>query len=382
MLIDTQTELDAFTQNLPDCPFVAIDTEFLRDKTYYPKLCLIQIGLPNGQDVAIDPLPNDLDLNAVFDLLRNENIVKVFHAARQDLEIFFNLMGALPAPLFDTQIAASVLGYGEQIGYNNLAQEICNIQLDKSRQFMDWSHRPLSQSQLDYALADVIHLKDIYDHLVNELNKKNRLAWALEETKFLEDVSLYENNPQHAWSRIKIRTHKSEDLQSLKALAAWRETLAQKKDIPKQRILRDEVLTQLAMIRPKKEDHFKRIRNLPQGYQTGHNAQMLMKVIHQSLEEPKEHWPQREKKPFNSNDTSAVLDMLKLLLKIQSEEHQVSAKIIASAEDLDKLAREDRPDIPAMKGWRYKVFGQEAEALKNGEITLSLAGAEIRKIRV
>lgn len=379
MLIDTQKDLDAFLNALPKCDFLTVDTEFLRDKTYYPKLCLIQIGIPDGEEVAIDPLPNDLDLSKLFGIFQDETIVKVFHAARQDLEIFYNLTGELPKPLFDTQIGASVLGYGEQIGYNNLVQEICGETLDKSRQFMDWSHRPLSRKQLEYALADVSYLKDIYTHLIKELDEKGRVKWAFEETKILTDTKLYENDPEEAWQRIKIRTHKSEDLQALKALAKWREKLAQKKDIPKQRILKDDVLSQLAMIRPKKEDSFKRIRNLPKGYENGDNAERLIKIISKALKEPKDTWPVREKRKHNGQDNSAIAEMLKLLLKIQAEENEVAARIIANADDLDRLAQEDKPDIPAMKGWRYEVFGKEAQALKEGKLKLGLNGQHIEK---
>ena len=380
MLIQTQSDLDKFVKNIPDCDFITVDTEFLRDKTYYPKLCLVQIGIPDGDDVAIDPLAQDMDLSGVFELFTNQNIVKVFHAPRQDLEIFYMMMGThLPTPIFDTQIAASFLGYGAQVGYNNLVQKICQTSLDKSRQFMDWSQRPLTKAQLKYALADVSYLKKIYVSLCEDLREKGRMEWVEEETKYLSDPSLYASAPEDAWERIKIRTQKSEDLIALKELAAWREALAQKRNIPKQHILKDEVLAQLAMIKPQQEKQLKRIRNLPSGYQKGPQAENLMNLIFKALETPKDTWPSR--KPFiaREQNITGICDMLKLLLKLQSLEHDIASNLIASSGDIEKLAESNDANIPALSGWRYEVFGKEAIELKEGRLSLGLKGGNIQK---
>lgn len=380
MLIQTQKDLDTFIKSIPACDFITVDTEFLRDKTYFPKLCLIQVGIPDGVEVAIDPLTENIDLTDLFELFKDQSIIKVFHAARQDLEIFYKVMdGYLPSPIFDTQIAASVLGFGAQIGYNNLAKDICDVQIDKSRQFMDWSHRPLSDKQIDYALADVSHLKKIYLNLTSQLKEKSREKWVLEETAFLTDDSLYKNDPEEAWTKIKMRSHKSDDLVVLKELAKWREIVAQKRNIPKQHILRDEVLTQLAMLKPQKEAQFKRVRNMPSGYQKGHQAENLLNLIYKALETPKSDWPKRKPYSPKDSDNSAIVEMLKLLLKIQSAEHDVAANIVASAGDIEKLASDDEADIPALKGWRFDVFGKEAIELKHGRLSLGLKDGQIQK---
>lgn len=379
-LIENNSDLKAFcAQKLPS--FITVDTEFMREKTYYPQLCLIQVGGEGIEPVAIDPLAKGLDLSPLLKIFADKKILKVFHAPKQDLEIFYQLMdGKLPAPIFDTQVAASVLGYGDQIGYNTLVQQICKEEIDKSRQFTNWALRPLSEAQLKYAIGDVTYLITVYIKLSADLKKQKRLDWIEEEMKILSNPKTYKNDPEEAWKRIKIRSGKRLDYIVLKALAAWREQFAQDKDIPKTRILIDEVLAQLAMIHPTKPDQLTRIRSLPDHYKSGHHCTNLLKVIKTAVdtaETAEIDLPM--KKPRAATDISAVLDMLKLLLKLNAHEHGLAAKMIANASDLEQLAMDNTEDLPLLQGWRYKVFGQDAENLLKGKLMIGLKKGKIIK---
>ncbi len=295
-LITRQHQLTDFMDRANTHPFLTVDTEFLREKTYYPKLCLVQIGTPDGEAVAIDPLSDDIDLAPVLDMLGNPNILKVFHAARQDLEIFYRLMGKVPAPLFDTQIAAMVCGHGEQVGYEGLVRELTDGQIDKTSQFTDWSHRPLSDKQIDYALGDVTHLVQIYHKLTEELKTTNRTHWLKTEEEALSNEDNYAAPPEHAWKRVKIKSNKPAVLATLQALAAWREERAQRKDIPRNWIMRDETLADIAAHPPKAPDHLKKIRGFPKEQANGKIGHTILTLVKQALDSDPQNWPQKPKR--------------------------------------------------------------------------------------
>ncbi|MCB1562936.1 MAG: ribonuclease D [Alphaproteobacteria bacterium] len=382
MIITDQNALSALCTELAAYEFLTVDTEFLREKTYYPKLCLIQIGTPDGQAWAIDVLVKGLDLAPVFALLSDPGILKVFHAARQDLEIFYNLTGQVVAPLFDTQIAAMVCGYGDSVGYESLVRNITGGQLDKSVQFTNWAHRPLSRKQIDYALGDVTHLVGIYRHLSEELERRGRTSWVFEEESILTAPSTYENKPEEAWQRVKIRSPKPKTLAVLRELAAWREKRAQDKDIPRPWVLRDETLADMAAQMPKTPEELKKIRGMPQDMPAKQAGREILDLITKALSSDKTTWPQPEKKNPVPSSLSPVIDILRMLLKIQASENDVAAKLIASADDLEQLALDDKADIPALSGWRYEIFGREALALKKGQVAVGLKNQTIVKYKI
>ena len=383
MLITKQKDLNELCGRLATHEFITIDTEFLREKTYYPKLCLVQVSCPEGKAAAIDPLEGDLDLSPLFDLLENEKVLKIFHAARQDLEIFYNLTGKVVHPFFDTQIAAMVLGHGDQVGYEALVRNITGAQIDKSVQFTNWAHRPLSQKQIDYALGDVTHLLDIYRKLSDDLARRGRTSWVFEEEAILEDPATYENNPEDSWKRIKLRSPKPKTLAVLKALAAWRERRAQDRDIPKSWVLRDETLADMAAQMPQDAEGLKKIRGMSADMAAGHIGRELLAVMKDAASSPKESWPPVDKRKPLPASTAAVVDALKMLLKIQAGMSDVAPKLVASTEDLEAIAMgEDENDIAALKGWRREVFGEAALALKNGSLAIGLKGSKIVKYEV
>jgi ribonuclease D len=381
MIITHQDQLNEFVNSIKNRDFITIDTEFLRDRTYYPRLCLIQIGGEDIDAVAIDPLSNNIDLAPIIEILNNDKILKVFHAARQDLEIFYNLTGAIPSPLFDTQVAAMVCGHGEQIGYNNLVYSLLGNRIDKGPQFTDWSRRPLSDKQLNYALYDVIYLVDVYKILRKELEQRGRTRWLRQEMDVLKCPDTYENHPYDAWKRVKIRTTKPKVLGVLQEVSALRERVAQKKNVPRNRILRDETLADMAIHIPRSKAELKKIRNIPKDIAVNALGDEILDAIEKALSKPEKEYPKVEQKEKIPSELMPVLEMLKMLLKIQSSEHEVASKLIASVSDLEKLAMHNTPDIPAMKGWRYEVFGKDAVALKNGEIALSLKDKRISKFK-
>ena len=382
MIITTAQGVADLCHSLSSSPFITVDTEFLREKTYYPKLCLIQVSVPDKKAVAIDPLEKNVDLSPLFEHLFKPDVLKVFHAARQDLEIFFNLTGAVVSPIFDTQIAAMVCGYGDSVGYNNLVHDITGKRVDKSAQFMDWSHRPLNDKQIDYALGDVTHLCDLYLHLSKKLEKQGRVSWVMQEEKILNDPSTYRNDPYDAWKRIKLRSPSRKTLAVLREVAAWREKAAQERDIPKSWMMRDETLADLASQAPRDEQALKKIRNLPKDHAKSKIGEALLTCVRKALDTPKESWPAAEKKKSLPPQAIATLDILKMLLKIQSAEHGVAAKLIASQDDLEAIVLDDEADVPALKGWRRVVFGEDALALKAGKLAIGLSGEKIAKFPV
>ncbi len=381
-ILITNKDIEQFCRKLSNCEFITIDTEFLREKTYYPKLCLVQISGPDKDAKAIDPLIENIDLSPLFDLLKNEKIIKVFHAGRQDLEIFYNLMDVVPTPIFDTQIAAMVCGYGDSIGYEKLIKSITGSKIDKSFQFTDWSVRPLSDKQLTYALGDVTHLCDAYIHLRDILDKHKRTEWVMQEDKIICNPKTYENDPYDAWKRIKIRSPKAKDLAILRELAALREQYAQKRNIPKTWVIKDEVLANIARQAPKDKKQLIKIRNISKDAVEGKLGEQILKAIEKALSSPRAKWPVPEEKRHLNQSESVIVDVLKMLLKIVSTEHGVAAKIIASSTDLEDIALNDEADVPALKGWRNEIFGNDAIAIKHGKLAIGLKNGKITKFPI
>lgn len=379
-IIANQTELNALCAELAAGPYFTIDTEFLRDKTYYPQLCLIQVASPEGEPKAIDPLMADIDLMPLFNLMSDEKILKVFHAARQDLEIFFNMMGKVPHPIFDTQVAAMVCGFGESVGYYALVAEICGVHLDKGAQFTDWSRRPLSKKQLIYALDDVTYLRDIYEDLAEQLKETGRTSWLAQEMKILESGETYENLPENAWERIKVRTDKPKVLALLREVAAWREREAQSRDVPRQRIVKDEVLADIAVHPPETPEELGKIRGLSAEFARGRMGKGLLEAVAKGLATPPKDCPRVERKAKFPSDLTPTLEMLKMLLRIQCSEHGVATKLVANGEDLETFIMAPDKEQPLTTGWRNEIFGQVARKLMDGKIGLSLKNNQITRM--
>ena len=370
-LIADSTRLADFCRPLVAADFIAVDTEFLRDRTYWPKLCLIQVAGPDGA-VAIDPLAEDIDLTPLLELLAHPRLLKVFHAARQDLEIFYHLTGRVPAPLFDTQVAAMVCGYGDSVGYETLAGQLAGARIDKSLRFTDWSQRPLSPRQITYALADVIHLRDVYRALAQRLGATSRAAWLQEEMATLLDPATYRLHPEEAWRRLKPRSSNPRFLSVLREVAAWRERQAQDRDIPRGRVMRDDALLDLAANAPKTATDLGRLRGLPQGFADGRLGPELLAAIERGLAVPQEEAPPAPDSFRPPRGIEPVVELLKVLLKMKCEAHDVAQKLVASSSDLERIAADDEADVPALHGWRRQVFGEDALALKHGQLALTI----------
>jgi ribonuclease D len=378
-IITTSDAVATFCEALSKHPYITIDTEFLREKTYFPKLCLIQLSSPDKTAAAIDPLAKGIDLAPLFKLLENKAVLKIFHAGRQDLEIFYNLTGKVVTPFFDTQIAAMVCGYGDSVGYENLVRGITGGQIDKSSQFTDWSIRPLSEKQIIYALGDVTHLCDVYVHLAKELERRGRTDWVMQEESILGATSTYENDPYESWKRIKIRSPKPKSLAVLRELGAWRETAAQKRDVPKPWIMKDDTLAEIAGHAPRTKEQLKKIRGISNDMAEGKTGDQILAAIESALASPKENWPTPEKRDQIPPSAQAAIDILKMLLKVQSTEHEVAAKLIASQSDIEAIALSDTADVPALKGWRYEIFGKDALDLKHGKLSIGLKNDKVIK---
>jgi ribonuclease D len=372
-LLTTTAEVAALCAELAREPYVAIDTEFMRDRTYYPKLCLVQLAGAQ-RHAAIDPLAKDIDLTPLLALLADENVLKVFHAARQDIEIFYRLSGKVPTPLFDTQLAAMVCGYGEEVGYETLVSQIAKGRIDKSSRFTDWSRRPLSPQQLTYALGDVIHLRVIYERLQRQLEQTGRSEWVAQELAELTDPATYEQNPEDAWKRIKVRSREPRFLAVLRALAAWRETEAQRRDLPRNRIVRDDLLLEIAANRPTTPEEVAKLRRINLDR---HSALAAVAAVRSALALPEDELPQLEPPPKVPRGLGPVIELLRVLLKLKCEEHRVAQRLVATSGDLEAIATQSRPDVAALKGWRFEVFGRAALALKRGELGLAIADGQI-----
>lgn len=381
-ILQTSKDIADFCNKLSGEEFITIDTEFLREKTYYPKLCLVQLSGPDKDARAIDPLMDDIDLSPLFDLLANKKVLKVFHSGRQDLEIFYNMTGKVVEPIFDTQVAAMVCGFGDSISYEKLVNNITDGKVDKSSQFTDWSARPLTDKQLNYALGDVTHLCDIYLHLKDVLDKRGRTKWVLQEDKILSDPATYENDPYKAWERVKIRSPKAKNLAILREVAAIREKQAQKRNIPKSWVFRDEVIASIAVQAPTNKKQLAKIRNMPKDIAEGRLGEKLLAAVQTALASPQSEWPQPKQRKHIPPQITCVVDILKMLLKIASTENEVASKLIANSSDLEEIALDDEADVPALKGWRREIFGEDALAIKHGKLAIGLKDGQITKFPI
>jgi len=360
-------------------PFVTVDTEFLRESTYYPLLCVAQMASPE-EAVVIDALAPDIDLAPFLALMANEKVMKVFHAARQDIEIVWHLAESIPRPIFDTQVAAMVLGYGDSISYDQLVQRVTGDSLDKSHRFTDWTRRPLSDAQLSYAISDVTHLRDVYQALVDDLGRRGRVDWVQEEMHVLTSPETYRMEPENAWQRLKTRVRKPRELAVLIEVAAWREREAQARNVPRSRVLKDEVIADIAIQAPTTTDKLANLRSLPKGFERSRWGEAIVAAVARGLErDPKTlPRPMRVQPPANG---AAVVELLKVLLRMISEHHHVAAKVIATVDDLERIAAHDTADVPALSGWRRELFGEKALALKHGKLALAIEKGKVAAVK-
>ncbi len=370
-LITSHKDLTAFCEALAAHRYITVDTEFLREHTFWPKLCLIQAAAP-GIEGMIDPLVEDLDLTPFYDLLTNPKILKVMHGCRQDIEIFYRETKTIPAPLFDTQIAAMTCGFGDAVGYETLVKKTSGEKIDKGSRFTDWSQRPLSEEQLRYAVADVTHLRDAYEFLAAQIEKNNRAHWVKEEMDILNDPSIYEQHPEYAWKRLRMTDRRPQVLGVLIEIAQWRDTQAQEANIPRGRILKDDAIREIAVQRPKDKKALARLRSLPRGFEKSRHAEPLLAAIHKGLSRPQDSLPELSKPVVNKPNIDAIVELLKVLLKHICLSHNVAPKLIANVADLERIASDDEPDVACLDGWRYDIFGQYALKLKTGKLAISL----------
>ncbi len=369
-VITTQGELESAIERLEQSDFVTVDTEFIRETTFWPVLCLIQMAAP-GFTALVDPLAPGVDLKPFFRLMANEKVVKVFHAARQDIEIIVHQGDLVPHPIFDTQVAAMVCGFGDAVSYDQLVQKVTGVRLDKSSRFTDWRYRPLSDRQLEYALADVTHLIDVYRHLTAELEREGRAHWLNEEMQVLTSRETYDPHPDDAWKRLKMRVRKPQELAVLKAVAAWREREARERDVPRGRIIKDDAIYEIAQQAPKDADALGRLRSIPKGWERSSTAAALLGAINDALSIPKDDLPKLPRPHQPPEGSNAAAELLKVLLRIVAEKEGVAAKVLASGDDIDRIAAEgDQADVPALHGWRRAVFGEKALRLVRGEIAI------------
>jgi ribonuclease D len=368
--ITTTNSLAEVCGRLQRHPFVTVDTEFLRESTYYPKLCVAQIA-STDEAVVVDALAQGIDLKPLFHLMADENVIKVFHAARQDIEICWHAAGLIPAPLVDTQVAAMVLGYGDSIAYDQLVQRITGDNLDKSLRFTDWTRRPLSDAQIAYAISDVTHLRDVYVKLEADLKKRGRTEWMREEMRVLTSPDTYRMEPEHAWQRLQTRVRKPKELAVLIEVAAWREREAQTRDVPRGRVLKDDVVGDLAVQAPTTIERLGNLRSLPKGFERSKWGEAIIEAVKRGLARDLKTLPRIER-PKGAPNGQATVELLKVLLRMTAERHGVAAKVIATMDDLDRIAADDEADVPALSGWRRELFGDKALALKHGRLALAV----------
>jgi ribonuclease D len=369
-LITTTTELAEICARLARKSFVTVDTEFLRESTYYPLLCVAQLACLE-EAVVVDTLAPGLDLAPFYELMANESVVKVFHAARQDIEIVWHQAGFIPHPVFDTQVAAMVLGYGDSISYDQLVHRVTGDNLDKSNRFTDWSRRPLTAAQVHYAVSDVTHLRDVYLSLSADLEKRGRTEWVNEEMKVLTSPETYRAEPENAWERLKTRVRKPKEMAVLIEVAAWREREAQARDVPRGRVLKDDVIGDIAIQAPTTTERLGSLRSLPKGFERSKWGQEIIEVVKLGLARDLKSLPRIEK-PRNGGNGGATVELLKVLLRMTSERNGVAAKVIATVDDLERIALDDDADVQALKGWRREMFGDKALALKHGGLALAI----------
>lgn len=371
-LITDTAALAHFCRQISETPYIAIDTEFMRERTYWPRLCLVQVAAGEGLAAAIDPVAG-LDLAPLFEILADPNILKVFHAARQDLEIFFHLMGRLPAPVFDTQVAAMVCGFGDQAGYETLVAKLARVRLDKASRFTDWSLRPLSERQIDYALSDVVHLRPVYERLRQRLEANGRAAWLEEEMAVLTDPQTYDMEPMNAYRRIKVRGGNGRFLAVLRELAAWRERQAQSRDIPRNRVLRDEAMLEIAHHTPQSIADLNRTRGLGRSFAESAAGVEVLDAVKRGCSLPPEEWPEPDVKRELPRRVAPISELLKVLLKMKCDDHDVAQRLVASSADIEAIAAfGEEADVHALKGWRRQVFGEDALRIRNGHLALAV----------
>jgi ribonuclease D len=368
--ITTTSELADACARLTRHPFVTVDTEFLRETTYYPLLCVAQMASPD-EAVVIDALAPGIDLKPFFDLMANENVLKVFHAARQDIEIVWHRAKTIPHPLFDTQVAAMVLGHGDSISYDQLVQRITGDTLDKSNRFTDWTRRPLAEAQLSYAISDVTHLRDVYLALVADLGRRGRADWMDDEMEILTSPDTYRAEPEKAWQRLRTRVRKPRELAVLIEVAAWREREAQSRDVPRSRVLKDDTIADIVVQSPTTPERLAGLRSLPKGFERSKWGEGILEAVKRGIARDPKTLPKFER-PKSAPNGAATVELLKVLLRMTSESHGVAAKVIATVDDLERIAGDDEADVAALKGWRRELFGERALALKHGRLALSI----------
>ena len=373
--ITTTAELAQACNRMAGHPFVTVDTEFLRESTYYPLLCVAQMASPD-EAVVIDALAPGIDMAPFYALMADDKIMKVFHAARQDIEIVWHAVEHIPHPLFDTQVAAMVLGYGDSISYDQLVQRITGDTLDKSHRFTDWTRRPLTDAQLTYATSDVTHLRQVYLALVEDLKRRGRVDWVAEEMGVLTSPDTYRMEPDNAWLRLKTRVRKPRELAVLIEVAAWREREAQTRDVPRARVLKDEVIADIAVQAPATLEKLKHLRSLPKGFERSRWGEAICAAVERGLERDPKTLPLQQRSQPATNG-AAVVELLKVLLRMISERHHVAAKVIATVDDLERIAASDRADVAALKGWRRELFGDKALALKHGKLALAVEKGQV-----
>lgn len=369
-LIKTTKDLQAACADFAKSDFVTVDTEFIRETTFWPELCLIQMATPD-RTALVDPLSKDIDLKPFFELMANERVTKVFHAARQDIEIVFHLGGLIPHPVFDTQVAAMVCGFGDSVSYDQIVQKVTGERIDKSSRFTDWRRRPLSDKQLEYALADVTHLIDVYRHLEAELAREDRAHWLNEEMQVLTARETYDPHPEDAWRRLKMRVRKPVELAVMQAVATWREREARERNVPRGRVIKDDAIYEIAQQQPTDQAALGRMRAIPKGWERSATAAGLIETVNAALAIPKDELPRLPKPVQTPEGANAAAELLKVLLKMVADRQGVATKMLASSDDIDRIAADgEESDVPAMHGWRREVFGEKALALVRGELAL------------
>ncbi|MBP0114105.1 MULTISPECIES: ribonuclease D [Bradyrhizobium] len=369
-LITTTADLAAACSRLAKHPVITVDTEFLRETTYYPLLCVVQMASAE-EAVVIDALAEGIDLKPFFELMGNEGVLKVFHAARQDIEIIWHQAGIIPHPVFDTQVAAMVLGYGDSIAYDALVEKVTGHRPDKTHRFTDWSRRPLTKEQMHYAVSDVTHLRDVFAALDADLKKRRRSEWVSIEMEVLTSPRTYDFHPERAWERLKTRVRKPKDLAVLMEVAAWREQEAQSRDVPRGRVLRDEAITDIATHAPTTLEKLAHLRSVPKGFEKSKWGADIVAAVERGLARDFSKLPKLEK-PRNNSNGAAIVELLKVLLRMTAERHAVASKVIATVDDLEEIAADDEADVPALHGWRRELFGDAALKLKRGELALAI----------
>ena len=373
--ITATSELADACRRMAKHPFVTIDTEFLRETTYYPLLCVAQMASAE-EAVVIDALAPGVDLSPFYGLMANKKVMKVFHAARQDIEIVWHAAKLIPHPIFDTQVAAMVLGYGDSISYDQLVARITGDTLDKSHRFTDWTRRPLSEAQLRYAISDVTHLRQVYLKLVEDLRQRGRAEWVEDEMRVLTSPETYRLEPENAWQRLKTRVRKPNELAVLIEVAAWREREAQARDVPRSRVLKDEVIGDIAVQAPTSAEKLAHLRSLPKGFERSRWGEAIVAAVARGLARDPKTLP-RPVRAQSATNGAAVVELLKVLLRLVSERHHVAAKVIATVDDLERIAADDTADVPALTGWRRELFGEKALALKHGKLALAMEKGRI-----